>query len=263
MKFDMHCHTKEGSIDSSIGVLDFARGLKEKGFQGMMVTDHDTYKGYGIWEAQKNNEENKDLKDFVILKGLEYDTKDAGHFLVIMPDDVHLKILQVRGLPVKTLIKLVHHYGGILGPAHPFGVKSSSMMFFKKIKNHPQLLKKMDFIEGFNACESKESNILAKAMGIEFNIPMIAGSDSHTREYLGMAYTNIDYDIKCNNDLIEYIKETSTIDFGGTEREICRKGKMKMSLPAILAFRAYNSGLGYLFSPYRKYITRGLVALNG
>ena len=47
------------------------------------------------------------FKDFVVLKGIEYDTIDAGHILVIMPENVKLLILECRGLPVKMLQDIV------------------------------------------------------------------------------------------------------------------------------------------------------------
>ncbi len=45
MKIDMHCHVKEGSIDSKVGLDEYITKLKEHGFEGMLITDHDTYKG--------------------------------------------------------------------------------------------------------------------------------------------------------------------------------------------------------------------------
>ena len=45
MKIDMHCHVKEGSIDSRVGIEEYIEILKKKGFQGMVITDHDTYNG--------------------------------------------------------------------------------------------------------------------------------------------------------------------------------------------------------------------------
>ena len=35
--------------------------------------------------------------DFVVLKGIEYDTRDAGHILVIMPEGVKMRLLEMRG----------------------------------------------------------------------------------------------------------------------------------------------------------------------
>ena len=45
MKFDMHCHVKEGSIDAKVSLEEYIDRLMDKGFQGMLVTDHDTYDG--------------------------------------------------------------------------------------------------------------------------------------------------------------------------------------------------------------------------
>ncbi len=273
LKLDLHCHTREGSIDSKIGIVDYAHTLKKQGFDGMMVTDHDSYKGYMHWQTfaaplkepettlhshhfSLNTVLHHWVKDFVVLKGIEYDTKDAGHFLVIMPDDVHLKVLQVRGMTVKKLIKLVHQNGGILGPAHPFGVRSSSAMFFKKIKEMPEMIKDFDFLEGFNTCESEESNRLAKEMGISHNLPMIGGSDSHSHKNVGQGYTVFSEEIRCNNDLINAIKSNAIESFGGVERGRTYKCVLKTSKPLIAAFKMYNGFLGFLFSPYRHLIAR-------
>ena len=120
MKFDMHCHTKEGSMDGKVPIEDFIAELIRKGFDGMLVSDHNSYNGYRAW---KRNIKDQKYKDFVVLKGIEYDTIDAGHILVIMPETIKLKILELRGLPVQILIDIVHKNGGILGPAHPCGEK--------------------------------------------------------------------------------------------------------------------------------------------
>ena len=114
MKIDMHCHVKEGSIDSKVGLDEYITILKKHGFQGMVITDHDNYNGYRYW---KNHMKGKKHTDFVVLKGIEYDTRDAGHILVIMPEGVKMRVLEMRGMPLALLIDLVHRNGGVLGPA--------------------------------------------------------------------------------------------------------------------------------------------------
>lgn len=47
-----------------------------------------------------------------MLKGIEYDTRDAGHILVIMPEGVKMRLLEMRGMPLAVLIDLVHRNGG-------------------------------------------------------------------------------------------------------------------------------------------------------
>ena len=95
MKFDMHCHTKEGSLDGKVGIEEYIRILKEKGYQGMLVSDHNSYNGYRYW---RDHIKGKKYTDFVVLKGIEYDTNNAGHFLVILPEGVKPRILEMRGL---------------------------------------------------------------------------------------------------------------------------------------------------------------------
>ena len=107
MKIDMHCHVKEGSVDSRVSLEEYIQILKEKGFQGMVVTDHNTYNGYRQWKYVLKE---KYQDDFVVLKGIEYDTRDAGHILVIMPEGVRMRLLELRGLPVAALIDFVHRH---------------------------------------------------------------------------------------------------------------------------------------------------------
>ena len=68
MRFDMHCHTKNGSLDGKIDIEDYIRILRRKGFQGMLVTDHNSYNGYRSWK--KLHSETHKYDDFVVLKGI-------------------------------------------------------------------------------------------------------------------------------------------------------------------------------------------------
>ena len=165
MKLDMHCHVKEGSPDSKVPLDEYITKLKEHGFDGMLITDHDTYKGYRHW---KYNMKGKVHEDFVVLKGIEYDTCDGGHILCIMPEGVKMRLLELRGLPVTALIDFVHRHGGILGPAHPCGEKYLSFTNTKKYYKAPEIMKRFDFIEAFNACESEESNECAMKLAKKY-----------------------------------------------------------------------------------------------
>lgn len=204
MRFDMHCHTKEGSLDGKVPIEEFAAALREKGFDGMLVSDHDSYKGYRVWK--KVREEGRD-KGFLVLKGVEYDTIDAGHILVIMPEGVKLKILELRGLPVLFLIEIVHRHGGILGPAHPCGEKYLSITNTRKHRNCLAVMDRFDFLEGFNACESHESNARAMEIAEEYGKPAFGGSDAHRPDCVGLGFTEFQGEITCESDLIRLVKE--------------------------------------------------------
>lgn len=254
MKFDMHCHTRAGSVDSKIPIEEYIRILISKGFDGMLITDHDSYKGYHYWLENCH----KLPDDFTVLMGVEYDTKDAGHFIVIMPDHIHLRVLQIRGMTLDTLERIVHHFGGILGPAHPFGPPSSSAMFFNKMQRNPHLIRKLDFLEGFNTCETVRSNQAAQLLAKKYGKQCFGGSDSHKEDYVGMGFTQFDRDISCNDDLISCVKSRGVTAFGGTERAFLRKHKKRNWLATTWTFKAYNRTLGLIYTPYRKHKIRKL-----
>ncbi len=220
MKFDLHCHTKEGSPDGSVMIELYIRRLKEMGFRGMLVSDHDSYDGYRRWKYSLKQKEDS---DFVVLKGVEYDTFDCGHFLVIMPVGVKLRVLEMRGMPAAALIKLVHHYGGILGPAHPFGEKylSAATTRLRKLKHRSEeerlkIFQEVDFIEGFNACEGDASNARATALANQIGIPTFGGSDAHRLECIGKGWAELPDTIRNENDLIAFVKQKPVIECGGS-----------------------------------------------
>ncbi len=204
MKFDMHCHTKEGSLDGKAPIEEMIGILKERGFDGMLISDHDSYNGYRAWKKAHGEQPDK---EFLVLKGVEYDTIDAGHILVVMPEGVKLKILELRGLPVHFLIDIVHRNGGILGPAHPCGEKYLSIMNTRKHRNQLAVMDRFDFLEGFNACESPESNAAAMEIAASYGKPAFGGSDAHKVDCVGMGYTIFAEDIRCESDLIRLVKE--------------------------------------------------------
>lgn len=248
MKFDLHCHTKEGSLDARVSVREYADRFMALGYDGFMISDHNSYKGCHAWDKMKNRLQ---YRNFTVIRGIEYDTKDAGHVLIIMPDDLYLNIFKIRGMRCRKLIQLVHAFGGILGLAHPYGVASSSAMGFKQMDMN--LIEQFDFIETFNTCEAPASNRNAATLAAKHNLPTFSGSDSHVTDYIGMACTEIQADIKCNNDLIAAVKNRTNITAFGIERGETKKAKRKEHWIGILAFKAYNRGIGKLVYPYRKF----------
>lgn len=212
MKIDMHCHTKEGSLDAHVSIEEYIRRLRAQGFDGMLVTDHDSYNGYREW---KKKIKGKKYRNFTVFKGIEYDTQDAGHIIVVMPEDINLNLLETRGLPVQILIPVVHNYGGILGPAHPCGEKYMSFMNAKAYERNPDILKEFDFMEVFNASEPMEANEKARQIAAKYHLPGTGGSDSHKTDSIGTAYTLLPDDIDCESKLIDYIKSKQTTVCGG------------------------------------------------
>lgn len=105
-KYDLHCHTKEGSPDGKVSIFEYAAILKQKGFDGMLMTDHDSYLAYYKYKQFPE----KQIKDFYVSREIEYDTVDHGHFSVILPEHIRLKLLEALGSQLKDLIKIMHFW---------------------------------------------------------------------------------------------------------------------------------------------------------
>lgn len=222
MKFDMHCHTKEGSLDGKIPISEYIEILKSKGFHGMLVTDHDSYNGFRQYRDYLKGK----IGDFVVLKGIEYDTIDAGHILVILPENVKLLLMECRGLPVRVLQEVVHRHGGILGPAHPCGERHLSITRTRIFKKNPNIMNHFDFIEAFNSCESPESNMEARRIAFQYRLPMFGGSDSHHADCVGTAFTELQENITSESGLIQYIREKRETHYGGVYYQGTVKDKL-------------------------------------
>lgn len=202
-KYDMHTHTHEGSPDSKVGFEEYMSTLIGDGFTGMMVSDHDSYEGYRYYETILKDMDK--FRDFRVIKGIEYDTYDAGHFLVVMPKGSEHRVLEERGLRLRELIDYVHGNGGILGPAHPCGEPFLSIFRTGKFKRDDSIAAEFDFLEGFNSCEYAEDNKRAKEIARKYNKPILGGSDAHWIDCVGKGYTLFPDEIRDEDGLISYI----------------------------------------------------------
>lgn len=242
MKLDMHCHTKEGSPDGKLELLENIAILKQKGYQGMLITDHNSYKAYRYYKKCKEKPD-----DFVVLKGIEYDTINAGHMLIVMPTGVNLPILELRGLPVALLVEIVHFHGGIIGPAHPYGEKFLSICSTLRGKLFRRVCCKFDFVEGYNACEDADSNMCAMSLAKTYRLPCLGGSDSHKEDCAGFGYTILQEDITSETELIKYIRSGKPTIIGGRHYMHTTKAKLgKANNLLVYSFWLYNKFLALL-----------------
>lgn len=205
----------------------------------MLITDHNSYKAYRYYKKLADKPD-----DFVVLKGIEYDTIDAGHMIIIMPTGAKLPILELRGLPLWLLIEIVHLYGGILGPAHPCGEKFLSIKNTLRGKLSEGIYRKFDFIEGYNACEDADSNMRAMTLAERFDLPCFGGSDSHKPDCAGFGYTILQEDITTETELIEYIHANKSTLIGGLHYTHTTKSKLgKVNKVLVYSFWIYNKFL--------------------
>ena len=95
-------------------------------------------------------------------------------------------------MPLALLIDLVHRNGGVLGPAHPCGEKYMSFTHARKFYQSPEIIKRFDFVEGFNSCETTESNAGAMKLAKKYGKPVLAFSGSVTEDAASCNEAGID-----------------------------------------------------------------------
>lgn len=218
MKIETHAHTKEGSPDSLVSVIDKINLLINKKYDGMIITDHNSYEGY-------NKAKSLNIDGFTIIKGIEYDTSDAGHMIIILPSKVDSNIFTHRGLGIKETIHFVKALGGIIGPAHPFDYYKLGILNNGQWIRNQKIIENFDFVESFNSCGSILGNSKSKLLAKAFNKPTFGGSDSHRLSSTGKAYTVLPEEIRNEDELIKLTKQMKYEDtksegeyFEGTSR---------------------------------------------
>ena len=171
MKFDLHIHSTYS--DGHADVKDILLAAKRRGLGGIALTDHDNMRGIPV--ARRYIKEHK--LDLVLIPGVEVTTSE-GHLLVLGVEKPPEKKLS----PEET-IEMAHDLGGIADVPHPYHP------FRHAIGRIPDA----DAVEVYN---SKHlfglANGRARIEAKRRKMSMVAGSDSHFAETVGLGVTEIE-----------------------------------------------------------------------
>lgn len=204
MLIDMHTHSSEGSSCSDISLEDTIKILIEKGFDGILVTDHESDAGYRQYSMKAPINLN-----FQVLRGFEVMTK-FGDMLIILPIDA--TILDVDGVIDQCihpldLIERVHERKGVIGIPHMFRERYSCIgTSINSEEDLEAIIEAVDFIEVQNGDASTEANRKAEEIADKYKKVKTKGSDSHSSKEVGRFGTVFSVQIKSEVDLITAIK---------------------------------------------------------
>ncbi|OEC86679.1 MULTISPECIES: PHP domain-containing protein [Methanobacterium] len=155
MIYDLHIHSKY-SPDSLLKPEKIIKTAKNKGLDGVAITDHNTLKG-GI-EALKINKD----PDFEIITGSEIRTEYGDVLGFFLNEEIEDRIFE-------NVIDEIKSQGGISVLAHPY-----------RHYNAPEeIIDKVNLVEGFNARSKSVYNMKSLALATKFNKSLTAGSDAH------------------------------------------------------------------------------------
>lgn len=171
MKFDLHIHSNYS--DGHASVAEIIDAAVHRGLDGIALTDHDNMRG--IPAARKYIKERK--LDLILIPGVEVTTSE-GHLLVLGVEEP-----PKRKLSPEETIEAAHTLGGIADVPHPY----------HPFRNAIGRIPNADAVEVYNS-----KHIFGLANGRAWvearrrHMPMVAGSDSHFAETVGLGVTELD-----------------------------------------------------------------------
>lgn len=219
--YEMHQHTAGCSACAGADPVKTVKALKAAGFTGMVLTNHFFRGNTGInrrleWvdfvrpyiAAYEVAKAAGEKLDFDVLFGLEEGVGGGKEVLLygITPAWVlaHPQLRELHGdrESLERLCAMVHEGGGLVYQAHPFRVREYIADPWKPLP--PEFL---DGVEGYNACNSPVENARAVAFAREFDLPLVAGSDSHVADFRGRYGIACYHRIRTGQELAETLLE--------------------------------------------------------
>jgi predicted metal-dependent phosphoesterase TrpH len=168
MRYDLHIHS-EFSVDGTMSLKEIVELARKRGLGGIAITDHNTIKG-GMEAKQYETD------DFEIIIGSEVMTERGEVTGLFLSREVVARDFRSAVADIKS-------QGGIVVIPHPFDR-------LRKSAFHPRAEDSewIDAIEVFNArCVFSGDNDRAAVFAAAHNLAIVAGSDAHYRNEVGIA----------------------------------------------------------------------------
>ncbi|HHY69959.1 MAG TPA: PHP domain-containing protein [Bacillota bacterium] len=186
-RIDLHVHSKY-SGESLAEPKEIIECALEKGLDGICITEH------GSLYVSRPFEELKNKYPLLIFRGVELAT-DAGHMLVYGVDDEAWDDWgKDRICNAQELIDRVAKLGGIAIPAHPWHISRGAGDQNGLIVSVDDRVANLKNLTAIEVCNGKQAGnpIVHEILGTfarEQSLGAIGGSDAHTPENVGRAFT--------------------------------------------------------------------------
>lgn len=167
MILELHIHSRY-SYDSLLDPEMIIRVARDKGLNGIAVTDHETIKG-GL-EAQRVNKD----PGFAVIVGCEVKT-EVGDITGLFLHE------EIKSRNYWDVIDEIREQGGIVVLPHPY----------RGHKLNEVLISAVDAIETFNSRTGRAENILAEELREKHGKAAVAGSDAHFYSEIGLGRTEV------------------------------------------------------------------------
>lgn len=214
---DTHVHTSEVSSCGKVPAARMVQYYKDAGYQGIIITDHyyDRYfelLGDQPWEAKVQKylsgykaafEEGKRIGLNVMLAiELRFHDSVEDYLVYGIDEDFLIENPELYKHTLESFKKLIENRDILIFQAHPFrpGMTPAA----------PELL---HGVEVFNGNPRHDShNDLAYKFAVENGLLMIAGSDAHQPQDVGMGGIRLSYPIYSASELVEYYRQGNEVE---------------------------------------------------
>ncbi|MBI4497268.1 MAG: PHP domain-containing protein [Chloroflexi bacterium] len=207
--FDLHVHTREGSLDSDLAPEHLVEAAQRLGLKGVLLAEHDGWQRHRFqaFAAQY---------DLVLVHALEIYT-DMGHIITLGLDGYRPGIRRLA-----ELRRVVEEVGGFMILAHPFrfffgphGRVTRNALFADPATlpqtaadalAHPAfaLVDEMEVVNGGNMDE--QENRFAQEVAARWGRPGTGGSDAHSLQGIARGATLFHGDIRHERDLLDALR---------------------------------------------------------
>ncbi len=171
---DLHCHTLEHSFDGQVPAETIVRTLVERGFHGVVFTDH-----YTTWQDDELAELRAKCgvgEEFLLLAGQEVRTSvvgaRGGDMLLYGP-----KVNVPDGTDANEVIRLAKESGGFCTAAHP---AIPGIGLGEQVGDYP-----LAGIEIWNGRYGAKAAKAAEALANKYMLNGVGGSDTHRPDDIG------------------------------------------------------------------------------
>lgn len=220
-KYETHLHTFPASQCARVGVLDNLIAYKEKGYDGVFITNHFLDGNINIdkdlpyaeklefylldyYEALKLGKE-IGIKVFFGIESSYSDGRCSGtDFLIYgLSPDWYRQHPEIMDMYRTDMLEFLAESGAFIVQAHPFRDRSYSP-YLRLFNKH------IHAVETQNSCNSDFENKLADYFADAYKLPKTAGSDNHLGAGLEHFSAMVsDTPIESEADFIEGIKSGS------------------------------------------------------
>jgi hypothetical protein len=175
IRLDLHVHTTY-SFDSTIEPAALREICRERGLDGVAVTDHDSLRG-GLEFASR-------LPDLIVVPGSEIRSAEGEIIGLFLSEEVP------PGLSARETMRRIHEQGGVVIVPHPFDIVKLKRMRARRLE---ELLGEIDAMEALNGKPRWWfANRSAQRFAREHRLPVTAGSDAHKAAHVGLLYTEME-----------------------------------------------------------------------